>query len=86
MMSRRAAGSVAMGFHVEGPAIHSPAHALAVSPALPSSGVAFLSQRTDSEGVDRAFFHRVLAALIAATLACGAVALSALVTITPVAG
>lgn len=63
----------------------------AVLPALASSSAAtaatFVSQRTDHEaidGVDRSFFLWLLAGLIAATAACGLIAMSAVLAIAPI--
>ncbi|WP_119274566.1 hypothetical protein [Taklimakanibacter deserti] len=52
----------------------------------PSASVAFVSRRTEPEaanGVDRPFFLWLLAALIAATLVSGVIAMSAVVRIGP---
>jgi hypothetical protein len=54
-----------------------------VSATLARSEPAFVSQRTDDREADRPFLLWCLAGLIVATVTCGAIAMSAVVTIAP---
>jgi hypothetical protein len=48
-----------------------------------TSEATFVRQRTDADEADRSFLLWCLAALVVATVTCGAIAMSALVTILP---
>jgi hypothetical protein len=54
-----------------------------LSNTLASSDAAFVRQRTDTAEADRPFLLWCLAGLIVATVTCGAIAMSAVMTIAP---